>query len=60
MNPLTLNAPEAISELTAFIAKTVKDAGFSKVVLGLSGGVDSALSAYLSTWDFRAWDSGHK
>lgn len=49
MNPLTLNAPEAISELTAFIAKTVKDAGFSKVVLGLSGGVDSALSAYLST-----------
>jgi NAD+ synthase len=48
MNPLTLNAPEAISNLTKFIAKTVKDAGFSKVVLGVSGGVDSALSAFLS------------
>ena len=49
MNPLTLDAPKAITDLTAFIRKTVKDAGFSKVVLGLSGGVDSALSAFLST-----------
>lgn len=48
MNPLILNAPEAISALTAFIAKTVEDAGYSKVVLGVSGGVDSALSAFLS------------
>jgi NAD+ synthase len=48
MNLLPLNGPEAISKLSAFIAKTVTDAGFSKVVLGLSGGVDSALSAFLS------------
>ncbi len=48
MNPLKLDAPKAISGLTAFIDKTVKDAGFQKVVLGVSGGVDSALSAFLS------------
>ncbi len=48
MNPLMLNAPDAISDLTVFITKTVKEAGFSKVVLGVSGGVDSALSAFLS------------
>ena len=48
MNPLTLDAPEAISILTAFITKTVSDAGYGKVVLGVSGGVDSALSAFLS------------
>ena len=48
MNPLTLNASEAISDLTEFISQTVKDAGFNKVVLGVSGGVDSALSAFLA------------
>ena len=48
MNPLILNAPEAITALTGFIAKTVNDAGFSKVVLGVSGGVDSSLCAFLS------------
>lgn len=48
MNNLTLDVPAAISRLTTFISKTVHDAGFSKVVLGLSGGVDSALTAFLS------------
>lgn len=48
MNPLTLDAPKAISGLTAFIKRTVKAAGFNQAVLGLSGGVDSALSAFLS------------
>ena len=43
-----LDASKAISDLEIFISQTVKDAGFSKVVMGLSGGVDSALSAFLS------------
>lgn len=33
--------------LTGFIVNEVRKAGFSRVVVGLSGGVDSALSAYL-------------
>ena len=45
---LTLNSQEAIQALTEFIQNVVKDAGYSKVVLGLSGGIDSALSAFLS------------
>lgn len=48
MNLSTLNGPKAISYLSDFISRTVAGAGFNKVVLGLSGGVDSALSAYLS------------
>lgn len=39
------NTVEAIS---TWITKTVEAAGFSKVVIGLSGGVDSALSATLA------------
>lgn len=48
MNKLTLDAPTAISALVEFIQRTVAEAGFNKVVLGLSGGVDSSLSAFLS------------
>jgi NAD+ synthase len=33
--------------LTGFIANEVRKAGFERVVLGLSGGVDSSLSAFL-------------
>jgi NAD+ synthase len=48
MKKLKLNATQAIDSLTDFIISTVNNAGFSKAVLGLSGGVDSTLSAFLS------------
>jgi NAD+ synthase len=48
MKKLNLNAAQAIDSLTDFIKSTVNNAGFSKVVLGISGGVDSSLSAFLS------------
>jgi NAD+ synthase len=48
MKQQTLDTSKVIPGLVAFITKSVRDAGFSKVVLGLSGGVDSALSAFLS------------
>jgi NAD+ synthase len=48
MKELTLDAKKAINELTSFISQTVSDAGYSKAVLGVSGGIDSSLSAFLS------------
>lgn len=48
MKDLTLNSQVAIQALTDFIQNVVSSAGYSKVVMGVSGGVDSALSAFLS------------
>jgi NAD+ synthase len=48
MDKLRLNENEAIDRLTDFIDSTVRNAGYSRVILGVSGGVDSALSAFLS------------
>jgi len=48
MEKLRLNETRAIDQLTVFITSTVKNANYSRVVLGVSGGVDSSLSAYLS------------
>lgn len=47
MNKLDLNLKEIHSELVEFLRENFKKAGFSKAVLGLSGGIDSALVAYL-------------
>jgi len=48
MDKLILDGPGSIRSLTQFIKNTVLEAGYSKVVLGVSGGIDSSLSAFLS------------
>jgi NAD+ synthase len=45
---LLLNAPLAVAVLTSFIRDAVETAGLSGVVVGVSGGVDSSLSAALA------------
>lgn len=45
---LILNAPLAVAVLTSFIRDAVETSGTSGVVVGLSGGVDSSLSAALA------------
>ena len=47
MSGLSLHCEFVQQILTGFIANEVRKTGFSRVVVGLSGGVDSALSAYL-------------
>ena len=42
-----MNLKEVHNELVEFLRENFKKAGFSKAVLGLSGGIDSALVAYL-------------
>ncbi|MBX6351743.1 MAG: NAD+ synthase [Thermoflavifilum sp.] len=45
---LTLHVDLTVRVLTAFIREEVEKAGFRDVVLGLSGGIDSALVAFLA------------
>ena len=45
---LSINPSEIAREITKFIKKTVHGVGFRKVIIGLSGGVDSATSASLA------------
>ncbi|MBI4991184.1 NAD+ synthase [Candidatus Gottesmanbacteria bacterium] len=45
---LSLNPAKTAVEIVRFIKNTVHNAGFSKVVVGLSGGIDSAVSAALA------------
>ena len=45
---MTLNGPFTIRVLTAFIREELGKAGFSKAVLGLSGGLDSSVCAALA------------
>jgi NAD+ synthase len=48
MENLTLDGPESIRSLSKFIQQTVLNAGYTKVVLGVSGGIDSSLSAFFA------------
>ena len=43
-----IEAPQAITVIVQFIRSQLKQAGFSRLVLGLSGGVDSATVAFLA------------
>ena len=45
---LAINSELATRILTGFIRDSVAKAGMSRAVIGLSGGIDSAVSAYLS------------
>ncbi|MBI9050252.1 MAG: NAD+ synthase [Anaerolineaceae bacterium] len=45
---LTIHAPLARKILTGFIHSEITRTGFKKAVLGLSGGIDSALSCFLA------------
>lgn len=45
---LGVNAPLVAKMLEGFIQNEVRKVGFERVILGLSGGVDSAVSAYLA------------
>lgn len=47
-NALDINPQEVKNNLARFIKKTVNNAGFKKVIIGISGGVDSATVTYLS------------
>lgn len=49
MDKLKINLEEVEKILVNFIREEVSKAGFKKVVLGLSGGIDSAIVAYLAT-----------
>jgi NAD+ synthase len=48
MSDLSINTALAQKILTGFIKSELNRAGFSKAVLGVSGGIDSAVSLYLS------------
>ena len=55
MMNLQLNCETVRKVLIGFIGNEVRKAGFHRVVVGLSGGVDSALAASLAASGAPAW-----
>lgn len=49
IHPLLLAPDQATKVLEIFLREEIRRTGLSKAVIGLSGGVDSALSTYLTT-----------
>jgi NAD+ synthase len=47
-NDLSIDTDLAQKILTGFIQSEITRAGFSRAVVGLSGGIDSSLSCYLT------------
>ena len=47
-SPLLINEEQAVHVLEIFLREEIRRTGLTKAVLGLSGGVDSALSTYLA------------
>lgn len=48
LNDLSIDIDETRQILSNFIREKTSEAGFSKAVIGLSGGIDSSLSGYLA------------
>ena len=48
LDPLSINGPLVESILVGFVRSEIRRVGFQKAVLGLSGGIDSTLSAYVA------------
>lgn len=44
-----IDPKEVADQLTGFLVKSFKDAGFSRAVIALSGGIDSATSCFLAS-----------
>jgi NAD+ synthase len=51
-----IDAPQAIEVITAFIRSQLAQTGFGRLVVGLSGGVDSATTAFLAARAIPAQD----
>lgn len=45
---LSINPAKTIAKITSFIKTTVRKADFSRLIIGLSGGVDSSTACYLA------------
>jgi len=47
-NPLSLNSAQTLKVIDVFLRDEMRRVGFEDAVIGLSGGIDSALSTYLA------------